>query len=398
MLKDLQPADWYTAAHMDQPFGSERLFPPRSQQSRIETSRLRWSMENGEFNKLLIGETVQVKVNYFKALSDRVVDIICQSPTPDRDLDKQAILAVRSYLRDSTPIVWTDPQDGKLYVLDARFWYRLADDLGNIVGWVYFIPLGGAGSIRAGLEKFDSSGRAFVRIWLNGLLTESLYEYNGSSVGAVVQEYRAVPSEDTLVLPEDHGQSVFDLIYPPVLTISRRYTFANDSLDVADTALVGEQQLASPEIPIPPDGGALTEEVTDTSDHIRSLRVQNVEGRKVVSGLDPNVAKLEVLQHMAQTPQSLSMVDFMREEIETLTGMPNVFSDDGGFTMATSGVALRQLNIPLYARMRKIQNLVHEAMNESLQKAGRPTFAWQDAFTVLESNSGARLAEVDRDG
>ena len=389
---DIPPADWYTVQEDSDPFGVEQYFPPISQRSRIQRCRLRWSMEQGEFSKLVDGDSLPVKINLFKALSDRVVDIICQAPTGDMDRDKTAAEAVRAYLRDSTPLIWWNPETEMLEVLDSRFWYPIGQ-ANKVTGWVSVLPLGGGtfpdDGGKLGTGNHSTPDKAIVRQQHNNQFTETLHEWNHGSVGKELDRRQTWEMADTLVVPEVFDQSIFDIIAPAVIEISRRYSSTSRALDRVDGPNYGVIRELGPEIGVPNagDGGAMQAEEVDAQDDLIARLNQKADDGVPFIEPPPGATKLEVLTFQAQTDLGSDNIAMLRDEIETLTGLPNVFGDDGGFTMATSGVALRQLNIPLYARMRKIQTLIHDAMNASLQRAGQPTFDWVDAFTYMDGNT-----------
>ena len=405
----LKPVDWLSAQDVDDPFGINQNWPPTSVQERILRSQLRWNLQHGQWDQVSTeARQFTVLINIYTILLDRLTEIICASEVSTGDdaldavLNEEAAEGVRATIRDNTPIFWTDPETSQTHVLDARFWYPLSAGAeatsDKMAGWVYATPMGG---VRGGVEGETEYGiPEMVKIGLQvgDLYTEDIFRYDSGTIGELLSHRRSIDGPSTIAIPGLFGQSIFDIVTPAVFEISRRYSRASEALNrisAPDYAL-----LAGPDADIGPINTE-TNAMEDTIDEDLDPEVnseQSAVQRQLSAIAGDNtfvdfaslgIQGVEPLTFSVDITGTTDIVTHMFKAIEKLAGMPNLFADDGGFAMAKSGVALRQLNIPVYAKTKRIQDLVRNGINASRALAGLPEVEWEEAFTVLEESAPA---------
>ncbi len=386
----LVPNDWLSVEDADMPFGATgAVFPPENVAARINRCRARWNVEQGIYSDVTT-EKYDVPVNYLAAMVERLIDIITASEIVvdgqvDRSLNDTAAYAIAATVRDKTPILWTDPETLETVSLDSRFWY------GTTRGWVYVQIMGGVGGAIEGETLTGEPERAFVAILDDNDYSETIRAFNGSVIGEVRETVRTLTGiEDTLVVPGRFGQSAFDLLTPVQLEVNRRFDASSTALDrvsAPDYVALARGDIGVGGImptPRPSEPDEITDEPQTSSavaDQLRQIAGDNT----IVNLAALGIGALDPVQFDPNIGSSLTMVDYMQDAIDHLAGMPNFFSDDGGFAMAKSGVALRQLNTSLYAKVKRMKELVERGINDSRAVVGLSAIEWPDSFTALET-------------
>lgn len=404
----LEPVDWTTMTPADEPFGKPANFPPEQVRARIDRSRLRWDMQYGVWDKLLetLDKPLTVQVNLFRTIGERLAQFMMASDftTGEDEADYMygALIgeAAMAILRDATPIFWLAPEKEVPELLDPRFFWFTTE------GWVYAVPQSAVEGNDAKLKIMIQRGETF---------TEGEMAYGGATrnfdVGpnptdgtlGSMEVMSEMSYPDTVSIPGRFGQSMFDVIAPMVIEISRRHSANSYALNkLADP---GFGVIAHPgDLPfIERDEGYGNQELTD-GDSVQQSSAMNTYLQEVTGGntyvsFDKAIQGLEPLEYNGRITESSDTIDHIRTEIETAVSMPDLFNGFVSLGAAPSGVALRRLNIPLYATVRTAQGMIRRGIDESLSQAGvEPSYEWRPVFEVLEgeADAGGDLDDVDR--
>ncbi len=391
----LRAVEWNAKVPDDKIYGTG-YWPPEPARYAIERSERRWEMEHGEWHTLTQQPDFRVTVNLFASVLDRVSDLLTSSPIThaDNELEMQMNDAVyeasRALIRDNAAIIWLDPRDGELSVLDARYWFPT----GN--GWVYATPI--YGKLDYAITDLHNEDAFFIHVLHQDgeTLTDEVRYFNSANVGGeapvdklvsdpVEQAQAVVPN--TLTVVGKRGQSCFDVIAPLVFEISRRHT--------ANSYALGNIS-SPPFIPIvdPNEASSIVEDDNtsgniDLSGNTSPLanRLHNAaKAAKVdIIDLDRRVQGLEPVTYDPQIDSSLQVIADLRIELMHALGMPNLLSSEGMFGNAPSGTALKRINTALYARTLRLQTLIRRGLEMTLQKAGiNDSFEWADVFEALD--------------
>ncbi len=404
-LLPVRTVEWNAVADADNIYGTG-YWPPEPVRDRTQLCMDRYDWEHDVLDTLGV-EPATVTIPVFKVLLDRISDLITASPITHPDakmelqLNKVAYKACRAIIRDSNAIFWTDPRTGQLQVLDARYWFPTSR------GWVYAVPT--YGKIDYGFTDLNDRDAHYIHTIVQDgeTITEELRGYTVAHVGNAVEVDKAledpiiigtpgVPMQgpNTVITPLEWGRSVFDMIAPLAVEVSRRHTAMATSLGA----------VASP--PFFPIGDArelttlgtqdLEEGNTDFADQESTLNnfYRNVEkesGLKIVR-TPPQIQGWEPATFDPQVMAGLEQLNELWTEISMAVGVPNLRNPAGIFGTGSSGMALRILNTPLYATTLRLQNAIKRGIEMSLELAGQPTeLQWPHVFEALEGEDAATV-------